>query len=120
MKTIYLILLLVLVNLFQQSCTQTNSSGSTHAIATDTTGKTLIIVDVRSPEEWVNDGHAACSVNYPLPDLDSKLQELQQYKKVIFVCRSGHRAGIATEKLMNTGYTAVENGGSWQTISCNN
>lgn len=48
-----------------------------------------IIVDVRTVEEWIEDGHADCSVNYPLAEFDSKIEELKGYDKVILVCRSG-------------------------------
>lgn len=36
-----------------------------------------IIVDVRTPEEWEYDGHANCSVNYPLDELSGKIEELK-------------------------------------------
>lgn len=79
-----------------------------------------IIVDVRTPEEWQGDGHADCSVNYPLDSFDSKIEELKKYDKVIIVCRSGARAGVAKGKLLGAGYTKdVENLGAWQNITCN-
>ena len=78
-----------------------------------------IIVDVRSHEEWEYDGHADCSVNYPLDEFDSKITELKSYGKVILVCRSGNRAGIAKAKLMSAGYSKeIENLGPWQNVSC--
>ena len=79
-----------------------------------------IIVDVRTPEEWQGDGHADCSVNYPLDSFDSKIEELKKYDKVVIVCRSGARAGVAKSKLLGAGYTKeVENLGAWQNIACN-
>lgn len=81
--------------------------------------KKEIIVDVRSPEEWEFDGHADCSVNYPLDEFDNKITELKTYDKVILVCRSGNRANIAKSKLMNAGYSKeIENLGPWQNVSC--
>lgn len=78
-----------------------------------------IIVDVRSIEEWNEDGHADCSVNYPLDQFDSKIEELKKFDKVILVCRSGNRAGVAKAKLMNAGYTKeIENLGPWQNVTC--
>lgn len=83
------------------------------------TPTTEIIVDVRTPEEWNEVGHADCSVNYPLDQFDSKIEELKQYDKVIIVCRTGHRAGIAKKKLIDAGYKKeVENLGAWQNIKC--
>lgn len=85
-----------------------------------THSKKEIIVDVRSPEEWKFDGHADCSVNYPLDEFDSKIEELKTYDKVILVCRSGGRAGVAKSKLLSAGYNnQIENLGPWQNVTCN-
>lgn len=84
-----------------------------------TTAQKEIIVDVRTVEEWNEDGHASCSVNYPLDQFDTKIEELKKYDRVILVCRSGNRAGIAKMKLMNAGYTKeIENRGPWQNVNC--
>lgn len=78
-----------------------------------------IIVDVRTPEEWTGDGHADCAVNYPLDALESHKAELSKYDTVIFVCRSGGRAGQATDWLsgLNVG-NVVMNGGAWDDVLC--
>lgn len=107
------VMLLSLVG-FSQCSTQTKKTGNM-----ETTTQKEIIVDVRSVEEWNEDGHASCSVNYPLDQFDSKIEELKKYDKVILVCRSGNRAGIARMKLMNAGYSKeVENLGPWQNVNC--
>jgi rhodanese-related sulfurtransferase len=80
--------------------------------------KAQIIVDVRTVEEWEQDGHAECNVNYPLDQFESKIGELKFYKKVILVCRSGNRAEQAKIMLLQAGYTQVENQGAWQNIEC--
>ncbi len=85
---------------------------------TDTTKKKMIIVDVRTVEEWKNDGHADCSVNIPLDELSTKLDSLRSYEKVVVVCRSGHRADIAKSSLEKEGIQNVENKGPWQNIDC--
>lgn len=78
-----------------------------------------IIVDVRTKEEWINDGHAACSVNYPLDRFTEKIEFLKQYSRVVIVCRSGMRARIAVSKLIGAGFkNEVENLGSWQNVVC--
>lgn len=77
-----------------------------------------IIVDVRSTEEWNFDGHANCSVNIPLDSLESKVEELKKYNKVVLVCRSGSRASYAKSFLESAGFANVENKGAWQNISC--
>jgi phage shock protein E len=105
--------------------TQCNSqTQKTKTMETTTKSDTLtkqIIVDVRTPEEWEMDGHAECSVNYPLDEFDDKIEELKSYDKVIIVCRSGNRAGVAKARLLNAGYKKeIENLGPWQNVSCKN
>lgn len=80
-------------------------------------GKT-IIVDVRTVAEWENDGHANCSVNIPLDQLEARMSELKKDQKVVLVCRSGNRAGTAKQMLEGAGFTQVENKGAWQNIEC--
>jgi len=77
-----------------------------------------IIVDVRTVAEWENDGHANCSVNIPLDQLETRIGELKKDQKVVLVCRSGNRAGKAKELLEGVGFTQVENKGAWQNIEC--
>lgn len=79
---------------------------------------TSIIVDVRSPEEWQYDGHAECSVNYPLDKFPAYIESLKAYDKVVLVCRSGNRANHAMALLKKAGITNVENKGTWQNVSC--
>ena len=79
-----------------------------------------IIVDVRTIEEWNEDGHADCSVNYPLDQIGSKIDELKKYDNIVLVCRSGNRAGIAKRQLETAGLTNIENKGAWQNIACKN
>jgi rhodanese-related sulfurtransferase len=78
-----------------------------------------ILVDVRSTEEWNEDGHADCAVNYPLDELEQHKAELSQYDSVTFVCKSGGRAGQATDWLSGLQLgNVVQNGGSWESLSC--
>lgn len=79
-----------------------------------------ILVDVRTTEEWNEDGHNNCSVNYPLDELETHKGELSQYDTVTFVCKSGGRAGQASDWLsgLNIGNVVI-NGGSWEDITCN-
>lgn len=111
--TLVVVMLLSLVG-FSQCNTQPKKTENMN-----TTTVKEIIVDVRSVEEWNEDGHSACSVNYPLDQFDSKIEELKKYDKVILVCRSGNRAGVAKAKLLSAGYTKeIENQGPWQNVNC--
>jgi len=78
-----------------------------------------IIVDVRTADEYNMDGHAECSVNYPLDKIEVHIDSLQNYDQIILVCRSGNRANIAKSILAQHGLTNVENKGEWQNIHCN-
>lgn len=78
-----------------------------------------IIVDVRSVEEFNIDGHAKCSVNYPLDKIENYVDTLLDYDQIILVCRSGNRANIAKSILAQHGLTNAENRGEWQNINCN-
>jgi phage shock protein E len=118
-KSIIVAIILVL-NLTQcnSQTKKTTTMETSNATQTDTKE---IIVDVRTIEEWNEDGHADCSVNYPLDQFADKIEELKKYDKVILVCRSGNRAGIAKAQLQNAGYTKeIENLGPWQNITCKN
>ncbi len=105
------------------ACNSQTQQSNTNSI-TDTTKamktKNEIIVDVRTPEEWQYDGHANCSVNYPLDKLQDKIEDLKKYEHVILVCRSGGRAGTAKQMLESAGIKNVENLGAWQNINCVN
>ena len=83
-------------------------------------GKRLIIVDVRTAEEWQEDGHLSCAVNFPLNTLEARWHELADYDGVWLVCRSGHRAGLAKQILEEKGLKHVENKGAWDEVSCRN
>ena len=76
-----------------------------------------ITIDVRTPLEF-NSGHASCSVNYPLNELETKIEELKQYDLINIVCRSGARAGTAQMMLMGAGIENVKNLGPWENAKC--
>jgi phage shock protein E len=103
------------------SCTATGNSKNTEiSNQPDTPNMKTIIVDVRTPEEWQFDGHAPCSVNYPLgPAFQAQIPNLRNYEKIVLVCRSGARAGSAKALLESQGIRQVENKGPWQNVQCN-
>lgn len=120
MKKILILIIVAVSSISFAQCTsptkKTENMNTTTERKVDTK---QIIVDVRTIEEWENDGHADCTVNYPLDSFTSKIEELKAYDKVIIVCRSGNRAGIAKKHLMDAGYTKeIENLGAWQNVSC--
>lgn len=109
-------LILLMATIISCSNSSANTEITNHTILPKP--GTTIIVDVRTVEEWNNDGHATCTVNYPLDELSTKIETLMAYEKVIVVCRSGNRANAAKEMLEQAGIKNVENKGAWQNIAC--
>lgn len=118
MKVARLFSFLVLLTVTIISCSNSSANAdSANPTILPKPGKT-IIVDVRTVEEWNNDGHADCTVNYPFDELSTKIETLKAFEKVIVVCRSGNRANAAKEILERSGVKNVENKGAWQNIVC--
>ena len=68
-------------------------------------GRTAALVDVRTPAEF-GLARIAGSVNLPLQDLETRLDELPQGRELIVSCRSGIRARTALETLARHGRAA--------------
>lgn len=74
------------------------------------------IVDVRTPEEFQG-GNVAGSVNIPVQQLTSRLEEVKQLKPpLILCCASGGRSGMAQQYLSQQGVECY-NGGSWLDVN---
>ncbi|MCK6627004.1 MAG: rhodanese-like domain-containing protein [Anaerolineae bacterium] len=69
----------------------------------------LVLVDVRSPDEYEQDGHIRGSRLLPLPVLLQRSNELPKDTPIICICRSGNRSHIACEQLAGRGFTNVTN-----------
>jgi len=69
-----------------------------------------VMVDVRTPAEFNGElGHVPGSFQIPLQELESRLQELEQYKneEIILICRSGNRSQKATHILLKNDFKAL-------------
>ena len=74
------------------------------------------IVDVRTPEEY-RGGHVAGSVNIPLHEIPSRMEELKNLKApLVLCCASGNRSGQAHRYLASTGISC-HNAGSWLDVN---
>lgn len=69
----------------------------------------LLLVDVRSPQEYEYDGHIEGARLLPLPVLMQRIDELPKDQPIVFVCRSGNRSSVACEQLSRLGYDNVKN-----------
>ena len=74
------------------------------------------IIDVRTPAEFMG-GHVAGSINIPLNEIGSRIEEIKNKKNILLCCASGGRSGMATEFLKQNGI-ACENAGSWMDVNC--
>jgi len=74
------------------------------------------IVDVRTREEFMG-GHVADSINIPLNEVPSRIEEIQKLKApLILCCASGMRSGQAHQYLSQQGIECY-NGGSWLDVN---
>ena len=69
-------------------------------------GESLNLIDVREVTE-VQEGHIPGIVNIPLGTLPERVNELDQNKPYIIVCRSSGRSGQATAFLESKGFDAT-------------
>jgi rhodanese-related sulfurtransferase len=75
-----------------------------------------VILDVRSKREYAT-GHIKGSVNIPVDQLANNLSKLKEKNKpIITCCASGMRSASAKNILKANGYTAVYNGGGWNSL----
>jgi phage shock protein E len=78
--------------------------------------KNATIIDVRTPGEFMG-GHVQGSINIPLQDITSKVQEIKKMSQpIILCCASGNRSGQATSFLRAQGVDC-SNGGSWLEVN---
>lgn len=76
------------------------------------------VLDVRTPAEYMG-GHVPGSINIPLQELITRLDEIRTLPQPITLCcASGIRSLQATNILKSEGI-ACENGGSWLNIHHN-
>lgn len=64
--------------------------------------KGVTIIDVREAAEY-KEGHIAQAKLMPLGTVTNHVAELAKYDKVIVVCRSGNRSGMACRTLQSNG-----------------
>ena len=71
----------------------------------------MVLLDVRNPYELEDKslGHIDGVLNIPLPELEKRLGELDEFKDkdIAVICRSGRRSGTATDLLVKNGFNAV-------------
>jgi rhodanese-related sulfurtransferase len=76
-----------------------------------------LVVDVRSKEEFES-GHLEGALNVPHTEIEENLSLFgpDKDKPIVVYCHSGRRSGIAKEVLEKNGFTAVHNGGGYESL----
>lgn len=69
------------------------------------------VIDVRTPAEFAG-GNVEGSLNIPLQEIPTRVDEIKNMQPIIVCCASGNRSGQATAYLRDQGIDC-ENGGSW-------
>lgn len=73
----------------------------------------LFLLDVREPDEWAA-GRIASATHIPMNELVGRLAEVPRERRIIAVCRSGHRSGMVTNYLVGNGWDAYNLAGGMQ------
>ena len=112
-----IIMLLISLSLFgMTACDGGNEKSSTYEQITAEQAKTImdaekdyIIIDARTEEEFA-EGHIENAILIPEYEIANRAEkELPDKEQLILVyCRSGRRSKIASEELVNLGYTNVK------------
>lgn len=69
----------------------------------------LLLLDVRTPDEFTNDGHVAGARLIPLQELSQRINELPKDQPIACICRSGNRSQTACQQLQQLGFTSLMN-----------
>ena len=72
-------------------------------------GEPVILVDVRTSQEYKQDGHIRGSRLIPLSELQQRGEKLSKDRLIVCVCRSGSRSRVACQQLAGQGFTNVTN-----------
>ena len=112
-----IIMLLISLSLFgMTACDGENGKASTYEQITAEQAKTIMdtekdyfIIDARTEEEFA-EGHIENAILIPEYEIKDRAEkELPDKEQLILVyCRSGRRSKIASEELVNLGYTNVK------------
>jgi len=73
-------------------------------------GEDLLVLDVRGADEFTGElGHIDIARNLPLPELQSRIDELEPYRErpIAVVCRTDRRSATAARTLTTRGFAKV-------------
>jgi rhodanese-related sulfurtransferase len=107
-------LLILLVTLALAACAPGGSDESLAAFVSPQEAQAMldgdenvVLLDVRTEGEWVNDGHAPEAVLIPLDELEGRVDELDSEATILVICRSGNRSQVGAQILRDQGFAWV-------------
>lgn len=112
----HIIMLLISLSLFGLTACQGGDNNATYEQITAEQAKTImdtekdyVIIDARTEEEFA-EGHIENAILIPEYEIANRAEkELPDKEQLVLVyCRSGRRSKIASEELVNLGYTNVK------------
>lgn len=73
--------------------------------------KGVLLLDVRTPAEYKEDGHISNSILIPVQVLPQYIKDIEKFKdkKILVYCRSGNRSAVASKFLEQNGFKQVYN-----------
>jgi len=88
--------------------TKVNTLTSQEAYELVTGDTEIIILDVRSEEEF-RSGHIAYSISLPVDEISERAEAMLPDKDamILVICRSGVRSQVASQELVDLGFTNV-------------
>jgi len=68
-----------------------------------------LVLDVRTKNEFINDGHIEQALNIPVEELEQQLDKIESYqdKSISIICRTDKRSAVAANLLLKHGYQDV-------------
>lgn len=79
-----------------------------NAFATTVADPAVVVLDVRTPEEFAT-GHLANAINVDASgdDFDARIAQLDPAKTYAVYCRSGNRSQVAVARMAEAGFTDI-------------
>ncbi|MFC1748660.1 rhodanese-like domain-containing protein [Pseudomonadota bacterium] len=107
-STFALITCIVLLNISAADTSPTSISAPKLQELLKSESNDMLLLDVRSPREYAQ-GHISTALNIPHTVLGKNIYKIDNYKNkpVIIYCRSGVRAGIASQILSDAGFSKL-------------
>ena len=110
-------LYILMLSVFLQTCTQADERNAgvilpNQLVQLLETDQNILLVDVRTEGEFNGKlGHINNAILRPLQQIDEWKSEFdwKDYDKIIMICRSGNRSGVATSTLQSEGIENIYN-----------